>query len=130
MVSLSVTKISASKDIRSIKPENRKCLFPDENQMLQMHKSYSQSNCFLECYLFNAQIYMAKEYNMTYNCTPWFLPFQEHSQVFCDPWEALLLNEIVFKDKSEDMCTHCLPDCTTVNYHPTFMSIPFRYVYI
>ena len=126
MVSLSVTKISASEDIRGIAPEDRNCRFPDENQMLQMHKSYSQSNCFLECYLFNAQINMAQDYNMTYNCTPWFLPFQEHSQVFCDPWEYLKLYEIMFKNDSEDLCSHCLSDCTTVNYHATLMAIPFR----
>jgi hypothetical protein len=126
MVSLSVTKVSASEDIRSIKPENRKCLFPDEKQMLKMHKSYTQSNCILECYLFNAQIMMAQQNNMTYNCTPWFLPMQENSQVFCDPWEAIKLNAIIFKNVSENMCRHCLPDCTTAIYHPTFMSVPFR----
>jgi hypothetical protein len=129
MVSLSVSKISASEDIRSIAPEDRNCHFPDENQMLQMHKSYSQSNCFLECYLFNAQINMAQDYNMTYNCTPWFLPFQEHSQVFCDPWEALILSKMMFKSNYKDKCLHCLPDCTTVNYHPTFQSVPFRYAF-
>lgn len=126
MISLSATKITASEEIRSLPPEQRKCLFPDENQMLEMHKSYTQSNCFLECYLFNAQTILASQHNMTHNCTPWFLPLQEHSKEFCDPWEYLKLYEIMFQNDSEGMCSQCLPDCTTVNYHPTLMAVPFR----
>ena len=127
IVSLSVTKINASENIRGIDPVQRNCLFPDENQSLKMHKSYTQSNCYLECYLFNGQVKLAKNQNLTYNCTPWYLPFHESSLVFCDPWEAIQLNDIMFNNIDLDkMCSHCLPDCSTAIYHPVLTSIPFR----
>jgi len=76
--------------------------------------------------LFHGQIALAKKYNLAYNCTPWFLPFQEHSQTFCDPWEAENLFDIMFKNFSDSLCSHCLPDCTTDIYHSMITSIPFR----
>jgi hypothetical protein len=54
-VALSATKVDALDTLRSIEPAKRNCLFPDENENLKIYKSYSQSNCYLECSLFYAQ---------------------------------------------------------------------------
>ena len=76
VVALTVTKITAQPSIRAVKPEKRNCRFPDETDILKMHNVYTQSNCLLECYLFHGQVRLAADTNVTYNCTPWFLPFQ------------------------------------------------------
>ena len=76
--------------------------------------------------LFHGQVRLAADTNVTYNCTPWFLPFQEHSQVFCDPWETESLFGIMFKNIADDLCSHCLPDCKTDIYHSMISSVPFR----
>jgi len=56
LVGLSATKISASPDIKTLDPKDRKCRFPEENSGLKIHKVYSQANCLLECSLFYAQV--------------------------------------------------------------------------
>jgi hypothetical protein len=41
--------------LRKIRPEKRNCYFPDETDMIRLHKKYSQTNCILECHLLYAQ---------------------------------------------------------------------------
>ena len=47
-VAMTALGVDADDDIRQIAPEKRNCFFPDESP-LEMHKSYSQANCILEC---------------------------------------------------------------------------------
>ena len=58
-------KVVATNDIRFISPEARGCLFTDESH-LEFYKSYTFSNCRLEC-----RIKKAEE---KYKCIPWYLP--------------------------------------------------------
>ena len=126
MIALSATQIDATDDLRSIGPATRNCLFPDETSMLKLHKSYSKSNCILECSLFYAQNYLAKQLNMTVPCTPWYFPFLDDLGTLCDPWQAITFYQIMFNDVPDDQCVHCLPDCINTIYHPVVTSIPFK----
>ena len=58
-------EVVATNDIRHISPEARGCLFTDEGD-LEFYKSYTFSNCRLECGI--------KEAEKKYNCIPWHLP--------------------------------------------------------
>ena len=70
MIALSATHIDADDGLRSIDPNQRNCLFPDETSMLKLHKSNSKFNCILKCSLFYAQNYFTKLLNMTIPCIP------------------------------------------------------------
>jgi hypothetical protein len=50
IVSLDATRITASRDIESVEPEKRFCLFHNELE-LKVHNNYTQTNCILECTL-------------------------------------------------------------------------------
>ena len=63
-VDLSATVVS-TKGIRKILPEARGCLFTDEGN-LEFYKSYTFSNCRLECQI--------KEAEEKHGCIPWHLP--------------------------------------------------------
>ena len=63
-------KVVATNDIRHISPEARGCLFTDEGD-LEFYKSYTFSNCRLECRI--------KEAENKYNCIPWYLPKVRHT---------------------------------------------------
>ena len=63
-VALSAT-VATSKDIRGIVPEARSCLFTEEGD-LEFYKSYTFSNCWLECKI--------KEAEKKHKCIPWYLP--------------------------------------------------------
>ena len=63
-VDLSASVVSTN-NIRHILPEARGCLFNDESN-LEFYKSYTYSNCRLEC-----RIKAAEE---KYKCIPWHLP--------------------------------------------------------
>ena len=63
-VDLSATVVT-TKSIREILPEARGCLFTDESD-LEFYKSYTYSNCRLEC-----QIKLAEQ---KHKCIPWHLP--------------------------------------------------------
>ena len=58
-------KVVSTNDIREISPEARGCLFNDESH-LDFYKSYTFSNCRLEC--------MIREAEKINNCIPWQLP--------------------------------------------------------
>ena len=124
LVAMSAVKIDASDDIKYLDPSKRNCLFPDETQFLKIHKSYSQTNCFLECGLFDAREKLRAETNIT--CTPWFYPVADRSEEFCDPWNAVKFVEKLSLDKENRDCSYCLPDCTNTVYHSTVTTAPFR----
>ena len=63
-VDLSATVVSTN-GIRDILPKDRGCLFTDEGD-LEFYKSYTFSNCRLEC--------LIKEAEKKYKCIPWYLP--------------------------------------------------------
>ena len=63
-VDLSATFVS-TKGIRDISPIARGCFFKDEGD-LEFYKSYTFTNCRLEC--------MIKEAEEKHKCIPWFLP--------------------------------------------------------
>jgi hypothetical protein len=126
MIALSATKIDATDDLRSISPINRNCLFPDETGNLKLYKSYSKSNCLLECSLYYAQNKLTALLNMTTPCTPWYFPFQDGAATVCDPWQAIQFYEYMFNDIPDDVCSYCLPDCVNTIYHPVVTSLPFK----
>ena len=48
-----------------------KSFLPDEVQYLQIHKTYSLTNCLFECAFSSARSLMVA---MNHSCTPWFFP--------------------------------------------------------
>ena len=63
-IDLSAVVVS-TKDIKDITPEARNCFFQDEGD-LEFYKSYTFSNCKLECAIKNSEA--------VFNCVPWHLP--------------------------------------------------------
>ena len=126
MIALSATEIDATDELRNIAPANRNCLFPDETGNLKLHKSYSKSNCLLECSLFYAQNTLTKSLNLSSPCTPWYFPFTDGLVTLCDPWQAIQFYEIMFNEIPDDVCSYCLPDCANTIYHPVVTSLPFK----
>ena len=63
-IDLSAVVVS-TKDIKDITPEARNCFFADEGD-LEFYKSYTFSNCKLECAIKNSEA--------VFNCVPWHLP--------------------------------------------------------
>ena len=115
-IALSATKIDADESLRNIQPQQRNCLFSDENLSLKIHKKYSQTNCLLECFLLKAQSMLSKQANTTSKCTPWFFPFDDDSVRICDPWETKRFYEIMIFEVPSDACGHCLADCSKTMY--------------
>jgi len=126
MVALSATEIDSTDDLRSIAPKDRNCLFPNEASSLRLHKSYSKSNCLLECTLFYAQKTLIAEKNMSTPCTPWYLPYPDGLVTLCDPWQAIRFYELMFNDIPDEECSYCLPDCINTIYHPVVTALPFK----
>ena len=92
-VALSAIKLGADENLRRLKPEDRKCLFPDENKKMKLHQKYSQANCFLECSLFFAQeLLVNKSKTNVTPCTPWFFPFLDGNHRMCESISNLKLN--------------------------------------
>ena len=135
-VAMSALQIDADENIVNIDPQKRYCYFPDEFS-LEMHKSYSQSNCILECSMRYARDMMIKnqtdecsryrinnqtkhEYTESNHyiepkgCTPWFYPStDEHYNNICDPWDTKLFQcylTNVPDNKCTDICLLRLSD--------------------
>ena len=60
-------QLSAAEDVKSVRPESRKCLFPDEAPDESMFTTYTQNLCLWECRLAKARD--------TCGCTPWDFPY-------------------------------------------------------
>ena len=148
-VAMSALQIDADESIIKIDPQKRYCYFPDEYP-LEMHKSYSQSNCILECSMKYAREMMIKnqtdecsryriknqtkhEYTESNHyiepkgCTPWFYPStDEHFNNICDPWDTKLF-QCYLSNVPDNECTDiCLPDCATTVYESSVTAAPFR----
>ncbi len=123
LVSLTATVIQANDNIKSLPPWRRNCIFSDETVNLTFHKEYTQSNCFLECSLRNAQSMLEIEHNRT--CSPWFFPTYKSSPTVCHPWDTLEFLKTTF-DTPDSACTQCLPSCSNTIYQATVTSLPFR----
>ena len=117
MVSLKATKITAGKGLKDIAIEKRNCLFEEEMTM-DLHKVYSQSNCFLECAIRHS---ILKEND---RCMPWYFPVINTTFPMCDPWSSY---EFVkhMKNITESECSHCHPDCESTHYDSTISAAPF-----
>jgi hypothetical protein len=124
IVALTATKVDATDNLKDLDPVSRNCLFPEESENLKIYRSYSQSNCVLECSLFLAQKILFSEINAT--CTPWYLPFPDGDVALCDPWQSIRISDLMFNDIPYNVCSHCLPDCRTTIYHPVFTALPFK----
>ena len=125
-VALSATEIVSDPDIRGIPEEKRNCYFSDEHP-LELHLTYSQSNCFLECTLKQTFQKMSKSNNSSQRgCKPWFYPVREVGAGFCNPWRTSEFIHEMAKMSTAD-CSHCLPDCNTTLYDASVSTAPIRH---
>ena len=123
IVALKATEVATEAGVRTAAtPEKRMCLFADEKK-LQLHKKYSQANCFLECSLDIAMRAMSP--NMSDPCIPWYFPVQNASIRMCDPYEAFTFVDIM-KDIADEECPQCLPDCSGTTFEASVSAAPFR----
>ena len=122
-VAISALEIMGEESIKSIDAKDRDCYFPDENS-LEMHQKYSQSNCILECNL-NFALDMMKLENETL-CIPWFYPIPDNKvSQFCDPWDTVIFQDFMSSTPEEE-CLSCLPDCSKTIYDASVSTAPFR----
>jgi len=121
-IGLSATRIEADDSLRNLDPGSRNCRFPEENEILQLHKTYSFANCMFECSIFNANEVIKT--NIGLDCIPWYFPSTD-SSVVCDPWNAENFRKIMMNDIPN--CKHCLQDCTNTAYEPLITSAPFTH---
>ena len=121
------TQISSSLDIQSLDPKARKCYFPQETVklVLQTHKTYSLSNCLLECSLNYSREILKINLNLSETCMPWYFPSDEDKITICAPWETLEFMKL-FSNVPDDECKACLADCNSTIYEPTISTLPFR----
>ena len=115
LIALSGGVTTTSDDLILMDPKERKCLFGQENSDLKIFQHYSQSNCFFECFVTITKLYLEEKYNITDACIPWNYPTADLLPKICDPWEAVEFKDIM-SNVPDSKCTHCLPDCTSVNY--------------
>jgi hypothetical protein len=126
MVALTAINVDATPDLRDIDPLDRNCLFPDETHMLKFHKTYSQTNCLLECMMLFAQSQLPNVLNLTESCIPWYLPFPNSSVPMCDPWQAVEFEKQMADQIPKDQCSYCLPDCQNTIFRYSLTSLPFK----
>ena len=107
-MALSATKISANDDIRKLNPIDRKCYFQEETELLKIHKTYSQSNCMLECALKFAKESLKSKLHLNQSCMPWYFPSEEDHITICNPWQTLDFMKY-FTSIPQDKCSECLP---------------------
>ena len=123
LVAISAIRIDADDGLKTLTPDARKCLFPDEKGNMELFKNYSQSNCLLECSLKYAQ--RTIEQTSGQGCTPWFFPFYQNSSRMCDPYQTVDILAAM-ETVSSDECDHCLPDCRRTLYDQKVTTQPFR----
>ena len=126
LVAVSAVKIDADDDLKDLKPETRKCLYPDEIGNLKLFQTYSQANCFLECSLTFAQNKLEADQNLTNGCTPWYFPFTDNRFRMCDPFQTLAIWYIMQNEVPSEECNYCLPDCIRTIYTQSVTTQPFR----
>ncbi|KAK4879502.1 hypothetical protein RN001_007648 [Aquatica leii] len=129
--SLEPRKFYSVDEIRKYPVHLRNCMFHDER--LTVFGNYSYSNCLVECRM--ASIFALCE------CIPFFMPYERNhsctlSNIRClskyqDKWRNLypfgFHSDELDKEKENSLdCEYCYSDCTTVNYHLRFSSVPFN----
>ena len=143
-MAIHAVKVESHEEIRKIDPKKRNCYFPDEYE-LDMHHSYSQSNCLLECKVKFAyecmktcmefkhtcdcgNITMSSEMILSNaSCVPWFYPVPDTQlNQMCNPWNTLKFKNIINEDFPEVQCKHCLPECTTTVYRSSVSYAEFQ----
>ena len=122
-VSINAIVVEAEQGVRKINATKRDCYFSDENP-LEMHKQYSQSNCLLECFIKFARNNMSVNIGAD-KCTPWFYPVtDEYVTDMCDPWETTEFQKWM-TSVPDQQCVHCLTDCEGTIYRTRMSSAPF-----
>jgi hypothetical protein len=125
IVAISPTVASSENAVRMINPEDRQCLYENENKDLKIYKNYSQSNCYFECFYYIAKELMKIKYNTTHGCVPWYFPSPDESPLYCNPWVASDFLETMLNIPTEK-CKQCLPDCSTTTYKIHVTAVPLR----
>ena len=123
IITLTSSRIEADESMKGLTKNERNCIFPEENEDLNMYKQYSYSNCKFECTLNYAQQKVFEKYGSY--CQPWFYPTSNDSIAICDPWQSYDFFQIMSDQIPENLCSNCLPDCTTTFYEPTVITEPF-----
>ena len=144
-IRISATYLEARSEIRSVPPNDRKCLFPDESIKndsvdLKLHHNYTQLNCIFECEIDFAAKCLSQcmvGFNETCDCsnhkeirsinlkrTSTCIPKYYHSKDdeslrMCSPWNNVKFKDITERRIPNNLCRHCLPDCTTTRYSTT-----------
>ncbi len=113
LVAITPTILDSDVSLYDVAQQDRKCLFPHENELMVVFENYSQSNCFLECSL--EQTHNSLLSDNADPCTMWYLPSLYNDSIcvtnardkFRHYFENVNLNE---------NCQQCLPDCSNVIY--------------
>ena len=123
-VAINAMKVYAEPGVKKINATKRNCYFSYE-KTLEMHKTYSQSNCLLECFIKFAREKMKGD-NETQGCTPWFYPvIDDYVTNMCDPWQTTEFQNWISSVPDQE-CSHCLTDCETTIYRTRLSDAPFR----
>jgi len=77
---VAIKPVQTGASLENINPRKRNCLFPFENEMLSVFEAYSQSNCFLDCAIKDAQEKLLRQNILP--CRLWHLPKIEDSIPF------------------------------------------------
>ena len=123
IVAVSSVRVDADVGMISLGSSNRNCFFPEENQLMRIHRNYSYSNCMFECAFSFAEQELFKKREII--CQPWFYPSPYNVSTICDPWQSFDFLNFMIDDLPDDTCSHCLPDCGGTTYEPMVTSYPF-----
>ncbi|XP_059083938.1 uncharacterized protein LOC131881175 [Tigriopus californicus] len=101
---------TAEESLRSMSLEKRKCQFQDESSDSLLFKSYSQTNCQLEC-----RLKLAVE---QCDCLPWNYPhmvLDGQLTKLCDYRGNYCVEKILQRSITRQECP-CYPPCETITY--------------
>jgi len=77
----------------------------------------------MECSLKYAEEQLRIQSN--FSCTPWFFPTSVLKPTICDPWQTAEYLSYTFSTQN-NLCSNCLPSCSTTIYRPYVTVVPFR----
>ena len=117
IITLTATKLDADESLEDLDETERKCRFPDETDVMKIHKQYTYDNCIFECGLFFAQN------NSVNGCIPWYFPSAEDEILICDPWQTAEFLKLM-AEVPEENCKYCLADCSATLYQPFLVPVP------
>ena len=144
-IRVSATYLEARSEIRRFPPNDRNCLFPDESFQndsvdIKIHHNYTYLNCKFECEIdfaakclsqclvgfnetclcSNHEEIQSIDLKQTNTCIPWYYPSNDDESLgMCDPWNNMKFKDIMERRIPNNLCRHCLPDCTTTKYSTT-----------